>query len=177
MRIIGGKYKGKKFEPPKNFDARPTTDFAKEALFNVLNNIYNFENLEVLDLFSGTGSISYEFLSRGTKIITAVENKPKHVAYIIKQFELLHAEQVNVIKIDAFKYLNNCKRKFDIIFADPPYNEKNIIDIYNFIYEKTLLKEDSLLIIEHSEIYDFSKLSKFKEMRKYGSVHFSFFET
>ncbi len=177
MRIIGGKYRGKVFNPPTNFAARPTTDFAKEALFNVLNNIYNFENLVVLDLFSGTGSISYEFLSRGSKVVTAVENNQKHVNYILKQFEILKADQANVIKIDAFKYLANCKRQFDIIFADPPYEDKNIIEIYNLVYEKSLLKEDSLLIIEHSGIYDFSQLSKFKEMRHYGSVHFSFFET
>ncbi len=177
MRIIGGKFRGKLISPPANFEARPTTDFAKEALFNILNNIYNFENLEILDLFSGTGGISYEFFSRGASKITAVEANPNHANFITKQFGILNADQANIIKIDAFKFLSKCKRKFDIIFADPPYEISNICEIHRLVFENSLLNEDSLLIIEHSGENNFNSFANFKEERKYGSVHFSFFES
>lgn len=176
MRIIGGKYRGKVFNPPTSLKARPTTDFAKEALFNVLNNMYNFENLEVLDLFSGTGSISYEFISRGCRNITALELNPNHVRFIAKQFEALNASEATIVKSDVFKYLTSCRRKFDIIFADPPYDIENTRDIYDLVFKNSLLKEDSVLIIEHSDGVDFSTFPYFSGLRKYGSVHFSFFE-
>jgi 16S rRNA (guanine(966)-N(2))-methyltransferase RsmD len=175
MRIIGGKYRGKIFNPPANLRARPTTDFAKEALFNVINNIYNFENLEILDLFSGTGSISYEFISRGSRFVTAVELNPNHAKFILRQFEALSAQDATVVKADAFRYLSSCRRKFDIIFADAPYDIPNTAEIYELVFKNNLLKDDSLLIIEHSENLDFSSYPYFSELRKYGSVHFSFF--
>ncbi|HOZ30361.1 MAG TPA: 16S rRNA (guanine(966)-N(2))-methyltransferase RsmD [Bacteroidales bacterium] len=177
MRIIGGKFRGKQFTPPSNFNARPTTDFAKEALFNILNNMYNFENLDVLDLFSGTGSISYEFLSRGVKSLTAVESNFNHVNYIEKQLASMKDENAVVIKSDVFRYLNTCKKKFDIIFADPPYDLNNIEEIYHSVFKNNLLSNASLLVIEHSDKNDFSGFEYFSMVKKYGSVHFSFFET
>ena len=129
MRIIGGKYRGKMFNPPANFKARPTTDFAKEALFNILNNDFNFENIDVLDLFSGTGSISYEFASRGVKSLVAVESNVKHAAYIEKNFKELGFSQAVIYKSDVFRYLDTCTKKFDVIFADPPYALDNIEEI------------------------------------------------
>lgn len=176
MRIIGGKYRGKMFFPPSNFEARPTTDFAKEALFNMLNNDFNFENIDVLDLFSGTGSISYEFGSRGTKNIVAVEANPKHAAFIEKNFEQLKFENATIYKTDVFKFLNNCKQKFDVIFADPPYKLDNIEDIYHLVFKNNLLSDTSYLIIEHSDKNDFSAYPHFVQMKQYGSVHFSFFD-
>lgn len=176
MRIIGGKYRGKIFIPPSNLQARPTTDFAKEGLFNVLNNMYNFENIDILDLFSGTGSISYEFISRGAKSVTAVDSNFNHVKFIEKQFEILDLKQSSVIKSDVIRYLNTCKRQFDVIFADPPYDLENIDEIYNSVIRNKLLNSTSVLIIEHSKRTDLSGLTHFKYMRNYGSVHFSFFE-
>lgn len=176
MRIIGGKFRGKIFTPPSNLKARPTTDFAKEALFNILNNMYNFENIDVLDLFSGTGSISYEFVSRGAKSVTAVESNVNHSKFIEKQFANLDAGQSVVIKSDVFRYLNSCKRKFDVVFADPPYDLENLEKIYDAVFENNILSESALLVIEHSEKQDFSAYPHFSMMRNYGSVHFSFFE-
>lgn len=176
MRIIGGKYKGKVISPPSNFKARPTTDFAKEALFNILQNDFNFENIDVLDLFSGTGSISYEFASRGCKSIVAVDTNFNHVKYIEKQFEQLKFLQAKIYKSDVFRFLNTCKTKFDIIFADPPYDMESIEEIYHLVFRNNLLTDTSYLIIEHSEKTDFSKYEHFYMLKKYGSVHFSFFD-
>jgi 16S rRNA (guanine(966)-N(2))-methyltransferase RsmD len=176
MRIIGGKYKGKTITPPSNFKARPTTDFAKEALFNILQNNFNIENIDVLDLFSGTGSISYEFASRGCKSLISVESNFNHAKYIEKQFELLQFTQAKVFKSDVFRFLNTCKQQFDIIFADPPYDLENIEEIYHSVFRNNLLTNTSYLIIEHSGKNDFSKFPHFYIMKKYGSVHFSFFD-
>ena len=176
MRIIGGKYRGRTFTPPSNFKARPTTDFAKEALFNVLNNVFNFENLDVLDLFSGTGSITYEFASRNAKSVIAVESNFNHFRYIEKQIQELELTNAKVYKSDVFRYLNTCTKKFDVIFADPPYDLENIEEIYESVFRNKLLSETSLLIIEHSKKNDFSNFPHFSMLRKYGSVHFSIFD-
>ncbi|MDR2011018.1 MAG: 16S rRNA (guanine(966)-N(2))-methyltransferase RsmD [Bacteroidales bacterium] len=176
MRIIGGKYKGKIITPPSNFKARPTTDFAKEALFNILQNHFNFENVDVLDLFSGTGSVSYEFASRNCKSVIAVDSNYNHVKYIEKQFETMGFSQAKIYKSDVFRFLNSCNKKFDIIFADPPYDLENIEEIYDLVFKNKLLSDTSLLIIEHSEKNDFSQYPHFMMLKKYGSVHFSFFD-
>ncbi|MBO4875830.1 MAG: 16S rRNA (guanine(966)-N(2))-methyltransferase RsmD [Bacteroidales bacterium] len=176
MRIIGGKYRGKNFTPPANFKARPTTDFAKEALFNILNNDFNFENIDVLDLFSGTGSISYEFASRGVKSLVAVESNVKHAAYIEKNFKELGFSQAIIYKSDVFRYLDTCTKKFDVIFADPPYALENIEEIYHSVFRNSLLTDTSYLIIEHGESNDFSSFPHFVSMKRYGSVHFSIFD-
>jgi 16S rRNA (guanine(966)-N(2))-methyltransferase RsmD len=177
MRIIGGKYRGKIISPPSNFRSRPTTDFAKEALFNVIGNYFNFENISVLDLFSGTGSISYEFASRGTKNIVAVEKNFIHTKFIQTTIEKLgFNNNIRLIKSNVFRYLKSTKQKFDLIFADPPYDLENIPEIYDLIFKKELLSDKSLLIIEHPAEIDFSLYKHFLMKKTYGSVNFSFFD-
>ncbi|MDR2835854.1 MAG: 16S rRNA (guanine(966)-N(2))-methyltransferase RsmD [Bacteroidales bacterium] len=176
MRIIGGKYRGKNICPPANFKARPTTDFAKEAIFTMLHNTFNIENLNVLDLFSGTGNISYEFCSRNCKSLIAIEKNPIHAKFIKSQIDNLEFLQARIIQTDVFIYLQKCQEKFDIIFADPPYTLDNIEEIYELVIKNNLLTPDSWLIIEHSESTKLSHLPFFKVLKKYGSVNLSIFE-
>lgn len=176
MRIVSGKYKGRKIVPPKNFTARPTTDFAKENLFNVLNNIIDFEGIDVLDLFSGTGGISCEFLSRNCNSVVAVEKDFSNHKFIQKCIKEINEEKKStVLNFDAFKFLQTTEKSFDLIFADPPYNLSHIDTLPTIIFERKLLKEDGIFIFEHSSDYDFSKEPHFSQLRKYGSVHFSIF--
>ena len=177
MRIISGKYKGKRLTAPKKLPVRPTTDMAKEALFNILNNRFYFDELIVLDLFSGTGNISFEFASRGTDKITAVDGYQGCVRYISKTAQELDFS-IATVKSDVFKYLQRAPEKFDLIFADPPYDfdTEQFLKIADLVFEKGLLLEDGLLIIEHSEQTDLSEHPKFSEQRKYGGSIFSFFE-
>ncbi|MAN26740.1 MULTISPECIES: 16S rRNA (guanine(966)-N(2))-methyltransferase RsmD [Mesonia] len=177
MRIISGKYKGKRLIAPKNLPVRPTTDMAKEALFNILNFQIDFENTVLLDLFSGTGNISYEFLSRGTTNITAVDQHFGCVKFINKTAKELDAE-ITTVKSDVFKYLEKVKSKNDIIFADPPYNfsEEEFFKIIELTFKNELLTEDGMLIIEHSKHTNLSNSPYFLEHRKYGNSTFSFFK-
>ena len=177
MRIVSGKHKGRHIRPPKNFKARPTTDFAKENLFNILNNNFDFTEIKVLDLFSGTGSISYEFASRECISVISVESNFKHQAFIKKSIDELGLNQVKTIKSDVFRYVKTCRDKFDIIFADPPYDLKEIESIPDFIFENQVLKNGGWLIIEHGDKTSFSRHPGFKELRKYGGVNFSIFES
>ncbi len=163
--------------PPKNFKARPTTDFAKENLFNILNNNFDFSELSVLDLFSGTGSISYEFASRECISVISVESNFKHQAFIKKTIEEFGMGQIKSIKSDVFRYVKTCKDKFDIVFADPPYDLKEIESIPEFIFEHNILKDSGWLIIEHGDKTNFGRHPNFIELRKYGGVNFSIFET
>ena len=177
MRIIGGKFKKKAIRPPKNFRARPTTDMAKESLFNILENSYNFENLKILDLFGGTGSISYEFVSRGCNDITCVEININHYNFIKKTiFELGIQNEVHVTKANVFNYLAKCPHQFDLIFADPPYDLKNIETIPDLVFNNKLLLPDSTLIVEHSNKTLFTNSPFLTRQKNYGSVNFSFFE-
>ena len=175
MRIISGKYKGRQIHTPTNLPVRPTTDFAKESLFNILNNLVDFEEISVLDLFAGTGNISYEFFSRGAVNITAVEMDKKCVAFIERTIQLLNAESFTVIRTDVFHYLKRPYESFDIIFADPPYEMENINEIHELIFQTQILKDDGWFILEHSKMHDFSKHPFFDQHRKYGNVNFSFF--
>ncbi len=175
MRIISGTHKGRRISPDKKFKARPTTDFAKENLFNVLSNEYYYEDLEVLDLFAGTGGISYEFASRGVKSILSVENSYNHFTFIKKTADELGFKQMKVVKSDVFRFATRCDKQFDIVFADPPFALENILEIPNLVYNNNLLKEEGLLIVEHSDQTDFSGHPMFEEKRSYGSVNFSFF--
>lgn len=161
--------------PPKNFKARPTTDFAKENLFNILNNNFDFSELNVLDLFSGTGSISYEFASRECISVISVESNFKHHIFIKKSIDELGLTQIKAIKSDAFRYVKSCREKFDIIFADPPYDLKTIETIPDFIFENNILKENGWLIVEHGDKTNFGRHPAFIELRKYGGVNFSIF--
>lgn len=174
MRIISGKYKGRRLPVAKNLKARPTTDRAKESLFNILNNLIDFEAITVLDLFGGTGGISYEFASRGCKDISIVEKNYNHIQYIkenSRQFDF----GLKIIKSDVFKYLKNTQQKFDIIFADPPFDMKNIEDIPKIIFDNKLLNKNGMLILEHSDLFEFNDKLKPTNTRHYGKVCFSFF--
>jgi 16S rRNA (guanine(966)-N(2))-methyltransferase RsmD len=178
MRIISGKFKKKAIYPPKNFSARPTTDVAKESLFNILDNEFAIENLKILDLFGGTGSISYEFASRGCTDITCVEINTNHYNFIKKTVhELGVHNEVHVTKANVFNYLPKCPHKYDLIFADPPYELENIETLPELIFKYQLLLPESTLIIEHSNKTLFSKSPYFSRQKTYGSVNFSFFET
>lgn len=177
MRIISGKYKGKRLTAPKKLPVRPTTDMAKEALFNILNNRFYFDELNVLDLFSGTGNISYEFASRGCKKITAVDGHQGCVRYIGRTTQELDFS-IATVKSDVYKFLQATPEKFNLIFADPPYDfdKGQFLKIADLVFDNGLLLEDGLLIIEHSEQTTLSEHPKFTEQRKYGGSIFSFFE-
>lgn len=176
MRIISGKNKGRRINAPKNLPVRPTTDMAKEGLFNILNNQYYFEDLEVLDLFSGTGNIAYEFASRGSERITCVDTDPRCVQFIQKTSGELDFG-IQALRSDVFTYLERCIATYDLIFADPPYDMPltDLAKIQGLVFEKGLLKEDGKLIIEHSKQLDLGTLPHFESMRKYGGSAFSFF--
>lgn len=176
MRIIGGKYKGRMFSPGKKFKARPTTDIAREGLFNILQNRYEFSNKKVLDLFSGTGSMGYEFLSRGCEHATLVENNFMHYKFILEVLAKLDIENAKVFKADVFKFLKKSPETFNIIFADPPFNLPDFEKVPEAVLESGLLAAEGVFILEHPKEFDFSKNSSFKEIRRYGKVHFSFFE-
>ena len=177
MRIISGKYKGKRLIAPKKLPVRPTTDMAKEGLFNILNNRYYLDELKVLDLFSGTGNISFEFASRGTQEITAVDSFPGCVQYISKTVKELDFP-ITTIKSDVFKFLERTQEKFNLIFADPPYGfeTEQFLKIADLVFQNEALLEDGLLVIEHSDQTDLSQHAHFVENRKYGGSIFSFFE-
>ena len=162
--------------PPKNITARPTTDFAKESLFNLLNNRIDFEGADMLDLFAGTGSIGLEFVSRGARSVTAVELAHTQQNFIISTCKQLGIHNLTVVRSDVFKYLNNCALQFDFIFADPPYALPELPLLPNYIFEKQLLKADGYFVLEHGKTYNFSQHPHFIEHRTYGSVHFSFFQ-
>ena len=161
---------------PKNITARPTTDFARENIFNVLENIIDFEDKTALDLFAGTGAISFEFVSRDCKEVTCVEMANTQANFIKSVKQKLNAQNLRVIKGDVFKFVETCSNKFDIIFADPPYDHPRFGEIPNLILKSQMLNPGTLVIIEHSRDYDFSDLPDFKEQRTYGSVNFSIFE-
>ncbi len=176
MRIISGKYKGRHFDIPRNFKARPTTDFAKENLFNILCNIIDFEESKALDLFSGTGSISLEFISRGCTQVTSVEMDQLHFSHLKKTATILKEENWQLIRDDVFRFIRRCTSSYDIIFADPPYALKELGDIPEMILQSNMLKDGGLFIFEHGKDYDFSKNPFFLRHVAYGSVNFTFFK-
>ena len=197
MRIITGRYKGRHFDIPRSFKARPTTDFAKENIFNVLTQYIDFEGAEALDLFSGTGSITLELLSRGCSRVVSVELDRDHHRFIQQCLQKLQGNNVqssarpkdacyqrdarmfNVqcLRGDVFRYIKSCKRQFDFIFADPPYALKELPTIPSLIFERGLLKDDGIFVFEHGKDNDFSDNPHFVEHRSYGSVNFSIFRT
>lgn len=175
MRIISGTFGGRRLVPPKNITARPTTDFAKEALFNLLQNRIDFEGIDVLDLFAGTGSISLECVSRGAREVTAVEMAHTQQNFIIATSKQLGIRNLTVIRGDALKFIGTCHQKFDFIFADPPYALEQLPMVPDLVFQAGLLKEGGLMVLEHSAGNDFSKHPHFDEHRKYGNVNFTFF--
>jgi 16S rRNA (guanine(966)-N(2))-methyltransferase RsmD len=176
MRIISGKFKSKRLQAPKKLPVRPTTDIAKEALFNILNNLYYFHEIAVLDLFSGTGNISYEFGSRGTEKITSVDENFGCIKYINQISDELELG-ITTVKSDVFKYLERTNTKFDVIFADPPYGFEDVLfeKIVELVFKNQLLDEGGVLIIEHSKFTKFNNPLISYE-KKYGGSVFSFFE-
>lgn len=176
MRIISGQHKGKRITAPKKLPIRPTTDFAKEALFNILNNRFHFTALKVVDLFSGSGNIAYEFGSRGSGPITAVDEDFECIKFIKKTTTELNLD-ITPIKSDVFKYLEKAAVKADLIFADPPYNfdVESLQRLVTITFERNLLEDDGELVIEHSKRIDLSSSEHFTEVRKYGNSVFSFF--
>ena len=176
MRIISGKYRGRTINPPKNLRARPTTDFAKENLFNVLTNMVDFEECDILDLFAGTGSISYEFASRGARRVTSVEINPVHFNFIRSTARELGFENMFVVKANVFLYLKSVSKQFDLIFSDAPYDLEGSEKVVDAVFEKDLLREGGIFIFEHSAKQNFSSHPNFYQLRSYGSVQFSFFK-
>jgi 16S rRNA (guanine966-N2)-methyltransferase len=175
VRIISGIFRGKQIRPPGNFKARPTTDFAKESLFNILIHQHSIEDLEVLDLFSGTGSIAYEFASRGARSVLAIEMAPMHFKFIQETCRSLQMEQVSVIRADAFRYLKKPVQSFDIIFADPPFDHPGLAELPDLIFGTKIMNKEGLFILEHPGSYSFTAHSRFLQHRKYGGVNFTFF--
>lgn len=175
MRIITGLYKGRRFDIPRSFKARPTTDFAKENIFNVLAGYIDLEGKQALDLFSGTGSITLELLSRGCDRVVSVEIDRDHHAFIKQCLAKIGAVNCLPLRADALRFVKSCRQKFDFIFADPPYALKELPEIPRLILEGDLLNEGGIFVFEHGKNYDFSDHPRFLEHRSYGSVNFSIF--
>ncbi len=177
MRIIGGKYRGRRIDLPHGLTVRPTTAFARESLFNILNNITDFEKVFVLDLFSGTGSIAYEFSSRGAAGVHMVEQNRKNISGIKKVIDTVGFENIKIIHTDVRTYLRICKTRYDIVFADPPWDLPWLEDIPGLITGSDILKPEGLLVLEHPVRMNFSGHELFFDHRNYGGVNFSFFRT
>ena len=183
MRIITGKYKGRHFDIPRTFKARPTTDFAKENIFNVLTGYIDFDGATALDLFAGTGSITLELVSRGCSQVVSVELDRDHHRFILQCIDKLRGENnvqcspfnVQCLRAEVFRFIKGCHQQFDFIFADPPYALKELPAIPDLIFEKNLLKEEGVFVFEHGKDNDFSQHPHFVEHRSYGSVNFSLF--
>lgn len=175
MRIIRGKYGRRRFDVPKNITARPTTDFARENLFNVIENIVEIDGKKVCDLFAGTGAISWEFVSRGAAKVVAVEQAPVQSAFIKSVKEKLGDTVLDLVRGDVFRFIKKASEPFDIVFADPPYNHERFGEIPELILKSKLTDENTLVIIEHSKNYDFTAIPGFFRQLTYGSVNFSMF--
>ncbi|MDR0962543.1 MAG: RsmD family RNA methyltransferase [Mediterranea sp.] len=177
MRVISGIYKRRRFDVPHTFKARPTTDFAKESLFNVLNGYLDFEDgVTALDLFAGTGSISIELLSRGCDRVISIEKDRDHHAFICKVMREVNTDKCIPIRTDVFGYIRKSREQFDFIFADPPYDLTELATLPDLIFDNHLLKEEGLFVLEHGKKHHFDEHPRFVEQRTYGSVHFSFFQ-
>ena len=175
MRIISGKYGRRRFDVPTHIKARPTTDFARENLFNVLQNLLDFEGMKALDLFAGTGAISFELASRGCRRVVAVENYPVQYNFIRKVQQQLNDPNLTPIKGDVFKFVQSCRQQFDLIFADPPYDLPRLETLPQEVLSRGLLKPGGIFVLEHSKNNDFSTHPLFDQHRSYGSVNFSLF--
>jgi 16S rRNA (guanine(966)-N(2))-methyltransferase RsmD len=175
MRIISGIHGGRKFHPPTNMPARPTTDIAKEGLFNIIQNNLDIESLVTLDIFGGTGSISYELASRGCTDLTLVEQDHNTIQFIKKTVDELKFENFKVLKMDVFTYIKNCTTSFDFIFAGPPYALKNIDDIPKLIFEKNMLNLEGWFILEHTPRNNYEQHPNFNRSKSYGTTIFSIF--
>ena len=176
MRIIGGRLKGKVINPPAGYRARPTTDFAKEGLFNILNNEYEFEDLKVLDMFGGTGAIAFEFASRGAARVYCVEMERSNASFIKTEAARLGLSNVTMVRDNVFDFLPICREKFDIVFADPPYALEGLDTLPDKVLGQGILHPGCYFILEHGDEHSFTSHPCFIKERAYGRVHFSFFE-
>ena len=176
MRIIGGRLKGKKINPPAGYKARPTTDFAREGIFNVLDNEYEFEDLKVLDLCGGTGAVAFEFASRGASRVYSVEMARENASFIKTEAMRLGLDNVTMVRANVFDFLDLCHEKFDIIFADPPYALEGLESLPDKVFSKDILHQGCYFILEHGDEHSFASHPRFKKEKRYGRVHFSFFE-
>lgn len=176
MRIIGGKLKGKVILPPAGYKARPTTDFAKEGLFNILDNEYEFEDLKVLDLFGGTGSIAFEFASRGASRVYCVEMARENASFIKTEAQRLGLDNVTMVRDNVFDFLPICREHFDLVFADPPYALEGLEQLPDLVLNAGILYPERYFILEHGDEHSFAAHPRFVKERHYGRVHFSFFE-
>ena len=175
MRIIRGKYGKRRFDVPKNITARPTTDFARENLFNVIENMTDLEDSRALDLFAGTGAVSWEFASRGCREVVAVEQAQVQSNFIRSVKDKLGDRTLRLVKGDVFRFIERWKESFDIVFADPPYDHPRFAEIPSLILNSSLVEEDTIVIVEHNKNHDFSRLPGFSRHLAYGSVNFSIF--
>jgi len=175
MRIIRGRYQRRQIQAPANLPVRPTTDMAKESLFNILENNIDFEDVVALDLFAGTGNISYELVSRGCKRVTAVDQNPGCATFIRQTAERFEMKELNVVRSDVFRFIPMQKIKYDLVFCDPPYDCKQYDLLVDLIFSNHLLSDDGLLVVEHNKFVNFDGHECFKEQRRYGKVNFTFF--
>jgi len=176
MRVIGGTLKGRRGSPPRQFKGRPTTDFGREGLFNLLRSRLELDGIEALDLFAGSGAVSFELASRGALAVTSVERDAGSCRYIQKQAQDFELEAIRVLRADAFAFLGKAMTQFDLVFADPPYTEPKLPELPEMVRAAGLVSKGGLFVLEHGDRQDFSKEVGFVEMRKYGHVHFSFFD-
>lgn len=179
MRIISGSFRGKKITAPANLPVRPTTDFAKEALFNVLNNHYNFDEISVLDLFSGIGSISLEFVSRGSRRVVSVDIEPGCVKFLSETVKKMNLEdKISIIRNDVFQFLKHPSQSFDLVYLDPPFNfeQQEYDQIIELVRQNNFLNSEGELVVEHPKNISFDDHPNLLQSRKYGKVHFSFFD-
>ena len=176
MRIVGGKFGGRRFSPPARIPARPTTEVAKEGLFNILNNAIDFEGLKTLDIFGGTGSISYELASRGATDLTLIERDPATIDFIKKTAKELGIDDIlTIIRGDVFKFMKQSTDQYNFVFAGPPYALINIDELPLLVFEKNMLLPDGLFVLEHTPRNDYLKHPRFQKMKNYGTTIFSFF--
>lgn len=175
MRIIAGTLRGRKLNPPANLPVRPTTDMARESLFNILNNYVDYEECSVMDLFAGTGAVSLEFISRGAKEVTSIDINNSCTEYIKSTVRQLNVDNVHVVRADVFDLLKRANRKFDIVFADPPYALHDLPLLPELVFQSDVLSEDGIFILEHPQEFSFEEHPNFWQHRKYGKVNFTFF--
>jgi 16S rRNA (guanine(966)-N(2))-methyltransferase RsmD len=175
MRIIAGNLRGRRLNPPANLPVRPTTDMARESLFNIMNNYVDFEDCLVMDLFAGTGAVSFEFISRGVREVTAVDINAQCAEYIKSEAARMDIRNIHVVRADVFDLLKRANRKFDIVFADPPYALEGLPTLPDRVFEKQVLTDDGIFILEHPREYSFEEHPHFWQHRAYGKVNFTFF--
>lgn len=175
MRIIAGTLRGRRLEPPQNLPVRPTTDMARESLFNILNNYVDYEECSVMDLFAGTGAVSLEFISRGAREVTSIDINSQCTDFIKKSAERLSVNNLHVVRADVFDLLKRANRRFDIVFADPPYSLEGLATLPDLVFDRGVLTDDGIFILEHPREYSFEEHPHFWQHRNYGKVNFTFF--